>query len=395
MAAQTSVVYDRPLKRGRTEATFQFSFRSNTPTFPKYHVVHSENNTPVRKLSPFLVAKCLKDKIGPTYKASKMSSGDLLLELNDKDQVQMLSELTSIGDATVTISAHRTLNTSRGVISEEDFLGLSDEELLEGFQEQNVTKVQRIVIRRNDQEIPTKHVILTFGTSEMPTSLNAGYVKVNVRPYIPNPRRCFKCQRFGHASHACRGQTTCAKCSSNEHQSDNCTSSLHCVNCKGDHAAYSRSCPCWKKEKEVIALTVKEKISFYEARKRLSYLSRRSYAEVTQVGAASQRPRESCGPTHSGPAVTPPAPVVEAVSAAPPSSKGPQTPVSQGPKINRAPRPETRVSAPNSRSSSASGRAMEVDSKTPVSSTPKDKRSLERAKRDKVPITTLIKKVVT
>lgn len=65
-----------------------------------------------------------------------MSSGDLLLELNDKDQVQKLLELTSIGDATVTISAHRTLNTSRGVISEEDFLGLSDEEMLEGFQEQ-------------------------------------------------------------------------------------------------------------------------------------------------------------------------------------------------------------------------------------------------------------------
>lgn len=96
----------------------------------------------------------------------------MLLELNEKEQLQKVSELTKIGKDTVTISAHRSLNTSRSVISEEDFLGLSDEELLEGFQEQNVVKVQRIVIRRNDQEVPTKHVILTFGTSVMPTSLD-------------------------------------------------------------------------------------------------------------------------------------------------------------------------------------------------------------------------------
>ncbi|XP_072145573.1 uncharacterized protein [Dermacentor andersoni] len=66
-----------------------------------------------------------------------MASGDLLLELTKKDQLEKLAELTTIGDIKVTISPHRSLNTSRGVISEEDFLNLSDEELLEGFQEQN------------------------------------------------------------------------------------------------------------------------------------------------------------------------------------------------------------------------------------------------------------------
>lgn len=191
-----------------------------------------------------------------------MSSGHLLLELAEKEQVSKLSELARIGDTTVTISVHRSLNTSRGGISEEDFLGLSDKELLEGFQDQDVIKVQRIVIRRNDQEVPTKHVVLSFGTSEMPTSLEAGYVKINIRPYIPNPRRCFKCQRFGHASHSCRGKETCAKCSENDYTAINCASLPLCVNCKGDHPAYSRSCPSWKKEKEVIALTVKKRSRF-------------------------------------------------------------------------------------------------------------------------------------
>lgn len=44
--------------------------------------------TPMRKLFPFLVATGLKGKLGPNYEASKMSSGDLLLELKDKYQVR-------------------------------------------------------------------------------------------------------------------------------------------------------------------------------------------------------------------------------------------------------------------------------------------------------------------
>lgn len=63
-----------------------------------------------------------------------MTSGDVLLELEKKEQLQKLCDLTSIGDIKVTISPHRSLNTSGGVISE-DFL---DEELLE----RNVIKIK-------------------------------------------------------------------------------------------------------------------------------------------------------------------------------------------------------------------------------------------------------------
>lgn len=385
MATQASALLDRPLKRNRTEATFHFSLQPRI-TFPKYHVLHSDS-TPARKLSPFLVAKCLKEKIGPKHKVTKMSSGDLLIELTEKEQVPKITELTNIGNTTVSTTVHRSLNTSKGVISEQDFIGLSDEELLDGFQDQQVIKVQRIVIRRNDQETPTKHIILTFATSDMPTSIEAGYLKINVRPYIPNPRRCFKCQRFGHASQVCRGKDTCAKCSSNDHKAESCEASPHCVNCGGDHPAYSRSCPSWKREKEIITLTVKEKISFVEARKRLSHLFHKSYAEVTRKGAASQRPQESTVSAQSDAVVSPPAPQVEAATAAPPKLKAPQAAASQGLKINRTSRPETRLSVPESRTPSASEKAMEVDPKTSVSSTPKDQRSLERAKRDKIPIT--------
>lgn len=100
--------------------TFRIHILSNIHTF------HREGITPMRNLSPYLVAKCLEEKIGEGYNASKMTSGDVLLEVTKEEQSQKLSNLTSIGDIKVTISAHRSVNTRRGVISE-DFLNLSDE----------------------------------------------------------------------------------------------------------------------------------------------------------------------------------------------------------------------------------------------------------------------------
>lgn len=96
-----------------------------------------------------------------------------------------------------------------------------------------------------------------------------------------------------------------------------------------------------------------------------------------------QQVQGSAGIATSVPVVAPSTPPEAAASPAATSSKvGPQTPVvAQGPRLNRTTRPETRVSAPSTRTSSAPDGAMEVDVKTPASSTPKDQRSLERSKK--------------
>ncbi|GBM96077.1 hypothetical protein AVEN_111465-1 [Araneus ventricosus] len=94
----------------------------------------------------------------------------------------------------------------------------------------------------------------------MPDSVRAGYIKLTVRPSIPNPLRCYKCQRFGHSRTSCRGILTCARCAEAGHDSSDCKASEKCVNCKGSHTSFSRLCSAWKFEKEVIAEKVKEKI---------------------------------------------------------------------------------------------------------------------------------------
>ena len=315
-----------PQKRGRTDDILNL-FTRPKDIFPRFQVVHSERTEKLaRTISPFVVAKTLTNTIGPGYKVTKMPSGDLLLELRDKEQHNRLGKLVTFGDVPVTVSPHRSMNTVRGVVSEADLIDLSETELLEGWKEQNVTNVQRIVMRRDNKEIPTKHLILTFELSELPQTIETGYTKIAVRPYIPNPRRCYQCQRFGHGSQSCRGRLTCAKCGVQGHASDNCEATPHCVNCDGEHPAYSRSCPSWKREKEMITLKVRENISFREARKRCSPFHTTTYADAALQGAVSQRPLPPAQPARSELSLVAPAPRVEVAKSTPPNQQtGPVT----------------------------------------------------------------------
>ncbi|XP_075534669.1 uncharacterized protein LOC142569023 isoform X3 [Dermacentor variabilis] len=68
-----------------------------------------------------------------SYIACRMTSGDLLLELRNQKEYEKLPNLVSFGDAKVTVTPHRTMNTTRGVVSDDDLLELTEAELLEGF----------------------------------------------------------------------------------------------------------------------------------------------------------------------------------------------------------------------------------------------------------------------
>ncbi|GBL91751.1 hypothetical protein AVEN_71388-1 [Araneus ventricosus] len=208
------------------------------------------SNESFHTVSPFLVERAVTAHLGITKSRRKLRSGDLLIEVATRKQAEQIIKLKSLDNIPVAISAHATLNSSKGVVSCGELLNVPIEEILKGFQPQGVTQVQRIKIRKNGQLIDTKHLILTFHSPRIPESVRAGYIKLTVRPYIPNPLRCFKCQRFGHSKASCRGTLTCARCAEAGHDRSNCTESEKCVNCKGSHTSFSRLCSAWKFEKE-------------------------------------------------------------------------------------------------------------------------------------------------
>ncbi|GFV46230.1 uncharacterized protein TNCV_5037181 [Trichonephila clavipes] len=153
------------------------------------------------------------------------------------------------------------------VISDPDLLTTPEAEILDGFSDQGIIQVRRITIKKDSAVIPTKHVILTFSSPTLPQTIKAGYLNCKIRPYIPNPLRCFKCQRFGHSQTSCRGQLTCSRCASVGHASTDCLLELKCINCSQAHSADSKLCPKWRTEKEIQVIKTNKNISYPEARK--------------------------------------------------------------------------------------------------------------------------------
>ncbi|GBN82710.1 hypothetical protein AVEN_250895-1 [Araneus ventricosus] len=197
------------------------------------------------EVSPFLVQKLILSNIGEVKNVKKLRSSDLLLEISNPSQAVTLSKLTTLGSLKVNTSVHRNLNFSRGVISERGLKKHTESELVQELSIQKVCAARRIQIKSDGKLIPTQHIVLTFSTPELPKSIKAGYLNCPIKPYISNPVRCFKCQKFGHSQQACRGANAiCAKCSVSGHVSSDCISDdIKCINCGGAHPAFSRSCP--------------------------------------------------------------------------------------------------------------------------------------------------------
>ncbi|GBO44536.1 hypothetical protein AVEN_43322-1 [Araneus ventricosus] len=186
--------------------SLSFVVEANSST--RYMLINTPNT--FHTVSPFLVQKLLKSCIGEIQNVKKLRSGDLLVQVDSK-QASVISKLTHLGTFPVETSFHETLNVSRGVLSNPDFIHVTEAEFVEELRDQNVCAARRINIRRDGRLIPTQHVVLTFQTPVLPKSIKAG-------------------------------------------------------NCSGPHAASSKSCPTWIFEKEVIAVKIKRNITFPEAR---------------------------------------------------------------------------------------------------------------------------------
>lgn len=79
----------------------------------------------------------------------------------------------------VFLKVHPALNYINGAISEPDLLYFKKEELLENIKDQNAIDVRRITIRRKEQ-VPTKHLILTFNGPTLSTRIKESKQKQEI-----------------------------------------------------------------------------------------------------------------------------------------------------------------------------------------------------------------------
>ncbi|GFO49798.1 nucleic-acid-binding protein from mobile element jockey [Plakobranchus ocellatus] len=67
-----------------------------------------------------------------------------------------------------------------------------------------VTHARRIKMHLGEDKIQTDNVVLTFDSPKPSSRIRAGYLTLDVRPYVPLPMRCYKCQPYGHGKDRCK-----------------------------------------------------------------------------------------------------------------------------------------------------------------------------------------------
>ena len=237
-------------------------------TWPHFLVIESnDQNRPVTSLSPFVIDKTIKACAGSVKQVKKLRSGVLLIEVDNKKHAENLLKLKLILDLSVSVSAHRTLNTCKGVVRSYDLAKNDEAESLRELNSQGVTELRPIHFNKNGKKERSNTTIITFSLPSVPQYLTMGYLKVKVEKYYPTPLRCFNCQRFGHHRAACKHEAVCALCGMTSHGDSACTTPKSCINCKGNHAAYEKACPRWQNETAIVKEKTAKNVSFEEARK--------------------------------------------------------------------------------------------------------------------------------
>ena len=240
--------------------------------FAKFLIMESKNpEKPITSLSPFVIEKQTEALIGTPKSVKKMRNQTLLIETTRKIQTDQLLKCKTFFNLSVEVSEHKTLNSSKGIIRDKALKGESEENIKDNLQDQGVIAVKRFKIRKGHDLVSTNTLLLTFNSVVPPKSLKIFYRIIPVEIYIPNPLRCFNCQRFGHHENNCPVDlgSICERCGmgGHDHHTNHCTNPAQCVNCGKDHLSRSSDCEVWKKEKEIMKLKVTKNLTYPEARK--------------------------------------------------------------------------------------------------------------------------------
>ena len=142
----------------------------------------------------------------------KTRVGTLLVEVEKRQQSTNLLSMEHLGELEVKVSPNRSLNSCKGVIKWRDLVGTPVEEIAEELSESGVTEVRQIGSKE------TGIYVLTFDMPTPPQHVKCAYIRLPVEENIPNPMRCFKCQKYGHTMNKCNSQALCGRCGTSSHR---------------------------------------------------------------------------------------------------------------------------------------------------------------------------------
>ena len=164
------------------------------PDKATYVTLHSKTDTRLSTVNSFIIKKVIDCNVGNVVNVKKLASGDLLVHTLNVSQVKSLLKLRFIHNIEIEASIPVSMNSCRGVVSHRDFIDMEAAEIADCMADQDVIEARKITKFVDGMRRSTASVILTFSAAKLPERVHVGYESVTVRPYIPNPLRCFKCQ---------------------------------------------------------------------------------------------------------------------------------------------------------------------------------------------------------
>lgn len=240
--------------------------------YKKFHVIKRNDDGSMENIHIFRANNKIVEVLGGQPKRiSIQRDGSMLVEVDSPEQCDKIKLITKLDGQDVSTSQHETLNQTKGTIRNRKILHYSDDEILEDLQKynKNVLSIYRMRSKFLGELTDTGTFVVTFDTAHLPEQIQLAWNQLEVREYIPRPRRCYKCQKFGHGSNSCRVETAiCVNCGGDTH--GECHKPPKCSNCDGDHPASQRNCFYYQMESEVVTTMTKKKISYGLARREVT-----------------------------------------------------------------------------------------------------------------------------
>ena len=278
-------------KRQRAESDDENQSFFKPDNFPKFLVIKSNTEQSITSLSPFVIEKQIEAAIGTAKSVKKLKNQTLLVETTRKAQTENLLKMKTFFNLPVTVSEHNTLNSSKGIIRNRDLKGETEQNILEYLKPQGVTAVKRFKIKKGEQLIETNTFLLTFNMITLPKSVRIFYRITPVEIYVPNPLRCFNCQKYNHHEDNCPEDigSVCENCGmgGHNHLTSRCKNPTKCVNCGKDHPSRSNVCEVWIKEKDILKIKVTNNITYLEAKKLYEQKPEFTFSKVVQQNKQS------------------------------------------------------------------------------------------------------------
>jgi hypothetical protein len=192
------------------------------------------------------------------------AEGDLFVFPEEEHQRELLLQLQNIGNQAIECRKTRQETSAKGIIHRVPTIE-SEENLFKLLHPQGVAEVKRMTMWRNEEAIPTDRVILTFnGPIPKVIYLPEGPHSVDI--FIPRPKICKNCWRYGHIQTRCIHPSRCRKCGGNHSSEEKCPTQMRCLACKkGGHWIGNNVCETQIKRQRALFISTKEKIPFHEA----------------------------------------------------------------------------------------------------------------------------------